>query len=94
MENKSLADLEQEKIILELQLSRINQEIARRKDNSRSVLDLRDKFGNPIHVGDKVWLLSKSFKTSPFRGVQEAVVLGTVHNRSCVKIGLISNQDV
>ena len=94
IENKSLADLKHKKIILELQLLGINQKLARRKDKSRSVLNLRDKFDNPIHVGDKVWLLSKSSKTSPFRGVREAVVLGTVHTRSRVKIGLISTQDV
>ena len=58
------------------------------------MLNLRDKFGNPMHVGDKVCLLSKSSKTSLFRVVQEVVVLGTVHNGSRMKIGLISNQDI
>ena len=94
MEDKSIADLEHEKVILELWLLRINQEIARRKDKSRSVLDLKDESGNHICIGDRVKLLSKGSKSLPFRGVEEAVVIGTAHQGIQIKVGLIKNPSV
>ena len=80
MENKSIEELEQERVILKLRLLRLNKKIAKRKAEERSELKLKDRSGIRICVGDKVRLLTRSSKSSPFSGISEAIVLGTAHN--------------
>ena len=94
MENKSIEELEQEKVILELRLLRLNKEIAERKAKLKKELKLKDRFGVQICIGDKVKLLTESSKSSPFRGAREVVVLDTAHKGKWVKIGLISNPSI
>ena len=94
MENKSIEELEHEKVILELCLLRLNKEIAKRKAKLRKELKLKDRFGVQICIGDKVKLLTESSKSSPFSGTREAVVLDTAHKGKRVKIGLISNPSI
>ena len=94
MEYKSLEELEPEKVIVQLRLLRLNKEIASRKVKSRSELNLKDKTGSQICVGDKVKLLSESSKSSPFSGIKEAVVLGAAHQGRLMKIGLIRDPSV
>ena len=94
MENKSIEELKQEKVILELRLLRLNKEIAERKAKLKKELKLKDRSGVQICIGDKVKLLTQSSKSSPFRGAREAVVLDTAHKGKRVKIGLISNPSI
>ena len=94
MENKSIEELEQEKVILELRLLRLNREIAERKAKLKKELKLKDRSGIPICIGDRVKLLTESSKTSPFRGAREAVVLDTAHKGKRVKIGLLNNPSI
>ena len=94
MENKSIEELEQEKVILELRLLRLNKEITKRKAKLKKQLKLKDRSGVQICIGDKVKLLTQSSKSSPFRGAREAVVLDTAHKGKRVKIGLISNPSI
>ena len=75
MEDKSIEELEQERIILELRLLRLNKEIAKRRAKPKRELNLIDRSGVRICVGDKVRLLTRSSKSSPFSGIGEAVVL-------------------
>ena len=94
MENKSIEELEQEKVILELRLLRLNREIAERKAKLKKELTLKDSSGVPICIGDRVKLLTESSKTSPFRGAREAIVLDTAHKGKRVKIGLLNNPSI
>ena len=94
MEDKSIEELEHEKVILELCLLRLNKEIAERKAKSRRELELKDRSGVRICVGDRVRLLTKSSKSSPFSGIKEAVVLDTAHKGRRVQIGLVNNPSV
>ena len=94
MENKSIEELEQERIILELRLLRLNKEITKRKASLKKQLQLKDRSGVQISIGDRVQLLTQSSRSSPFRGVKEAVVLGTAHKGTRVKIGLISDPSI
>ena len=94
MENKSIEELEQERIILELRLLRLNKEIAKRRAKPKRELNLIDRSGVQICVGDKVRLLTRSSKSSPFSGIGEAVVLDTAHNGKRVKIGLINDPSI
>ena len=94
MENKSLEELEQERIILKLRLLRLDKEIAKRKVVSKRELNLTDRSGIQICIDDKVKLLTKSANSSPFSDIKEAVVLGTAHNGKRVKIGLISDPSI
>ena len=94
MENKSLEELEQERIILKLRLLRLDKEIAKRKVVSKRGLNLTDRSGIQICIDDKVKLLTKSANSSPFSDIKEAVVLGTAHNGKRVKIGLISDPSI
>ena len=94
MEDKSIEELEHEKVILELRLLRLNKEIAERKAKLRRELKLKDRSGVRICVGDKVRLLTESSKSSPFRDIREAVVLDTAHKGKRVKIGLVSNPSI
>ena len=94
MENKSIEELQQEKVILELRLLRLNKEIAERKAKLKKELKLKDRSGVQICIGDKVKLLTQSSKSSPFWGAREAVVLDTAHKGKRVKIGLISNPSI
>ena len=94
MENKSIEELEQERIILELRLLRLNKEITKRKASLKKQLQLKDRSGVQISIGDRVQLLTQSSRSSPFRGVKEAVVLGTAHKGARVKIGLISDPSI
>ena len=73
---------------------RLNKEIAKRKAKSRSELELTDKTDNWICVGDRVRLLTKSSKSSPFSGIKKAVVLDTAYKGRRVKIGLVDNPSV
>ena len=88
MEDKSIEELEQERVILELCLLRLNKEIAKRRAKLKSELNLIERSGVRICVGGKVRLLTRSSKSSPFSGIGEAVVLDTAHNGKRVKIGL------
>ena len=94
MEEKSIEELEHEKVILELRLLQLNKEIAERKAKLRRELKLKDRLGVRICVGDKVRLLTESSKSSSFRGIREVVVLDTAHKGKRVKIGLISNPSI
>ena len=94
MENKSIEELEQEKVILELRLLRLNREIAERKAKLKKELTLKDRSGVSICIGDRVKLLTESSKTSPFRGAREAIVLDTAHKGKRVKIGLLNNPSI
>ena len=73
---------------------RLNKEIAERKVKSRRGLELKDRSGIWICVGDRVRLLTKSSKSSPFSGIKEAVVLDTAHKGRRVRIGLVNNPSV
>ena len=94
MQDKSIEELEHEKVILELRLLRLNQEISQRKSKSRRELELRERSGIRICVGDRVRLLIKSTKGSLFSGIQGAVVLGTAPKGKWVQIGLVNNPSV
>ena len=94
MEDKSIEELEHKKVILELRLLRFNNEIAERKAKSRSGLELKDRSGIWICVGDRVRLLTKSFIISLFSGIKEAVMLDTAHKGRRVQIGLVNNPSV
>ena len=47
-------------------------------------MGLTDKKGHRIKIGDKVKLLTKSTKKSPFTGQQFAKVIGIAHNGTSV----------
>ena len=94
MEDKSIEELEHKKVILELRLLRLNKEIAERKAKLRRELQLKDRSGVRICVGDKVRLLTKSSKSSLFSGIKEAVVVDTAHKGKRVQIGLVNNPSV
>ena len=92
LQEKSTKDLELESTILKLQLLRIEKELNKRKERERrATTGLKDKRGHTIKIGDKVKLLTKSSKKSPFADQQYAKVVGVAHNGTRVEVSLLGN---
>ena len=94
IEEKSIEELEVESTLLRLQLLKIENEINKRKRKERrGTTDLKDRKGRAIKIGDKVKLLTKSTKNSPFAGQQFAKVIGIAHNGTRVALAHLDNEE-